>query len=378
MRRVIIFTVIASTPTVIASAAKQSRDIKTMLSFFRPWIATGLRALAMTGGILCISTVVSAENITTPRVVNTSSHGGVNATSPGVASNIAPANSFAERPAVQAFVASMHQKHGINQSKVLALLGQRHTNQKVLALMNKQFEALPWYRYQARVVTQKRIQEGALFWKKHAKTLRKVQKTYGVPPEMIVSIIGLESSYGQITGSFNVLETLSTLAFDYPRRAAFFRKELEQLLLLDKEGSIDLATAQGSYAGALGMPQFMPSNYRHYAVDFSGKGHRNLLNDTDDVLASVAYYLHKHGWKPGKSIVKPLSKAPTTHRKALDKKNKIRDIILKDSPDTEIYYRGLPNFSVIMRYNNSTHYAMAVVQLSEQIRKQYKHPKDML
>jgi membrane-bound lytic murein transglycosylase B len=307
------------------------------------------------------------------------------------------APSFAERSIVRAFVASMHQKHGIDQKKLLALLAQCRTNQKVLSLMDKQFEAKPWYEYRARVLSATRIQEGALFWKTHAKTLKKIQTIYGVPPEIIVSIIGLETSYGQIMGSFNVLETLSTLAFDYPRRAAFFKKELEALLLLAQEGAVDLATAKGSYAGAMGMPQFMPSNYRAYAVDFSGKGQRDLLHNTEDVLGSVAYYLRKHGWQSGKSIVRPLRKFEKSPRPpslklwrgdpllekgakplAFNKKNKIRTIVLKDSPKTEKYYAGLPNFSVIMRYNNSTHYAMAIVVLSEQIRKTYQHSKGAL
>lgn len=240
--------------------------------------------------------------------------------------------------------------------------------------MDKQFEAKPWYAYRAHVVTPTRIKEGALFWKTHAKTLKKIQKIYGVPPEIIVSIIGLETSYGHIMGTFKELETLSTLAFDYPRRSAFFKKELEQLLLLAQEGAVDLATAKGSYAGAMGMPQFMPSSYRQYAVDFSGKGQRDLLHNTEDVLGSVAYYLHKHGWQSGKSIVRPLRRPLKTPTQASGK-NKIRNIVLKDSPDTEKYYAGLPNFSVIMRYNNSTHYAMAIVLLSEQIRKAYKRPK---
>ena len=287
------------------------------------------------------------------------------------------ASSFAERSIVRAFVASMHQKHGIDQKKLLALLSECHTNQKVLSLMDKQYEALPWYTYRARIVTPTRIKEGALFWKTHAKTLKKIQKIYGVPPEMIVSIIGLETSYGHIMGTFKELETLSTLAFDYPRRSAFFKKELEQLILLAQEGAVDLATAKGSYAGAMGMPQFMPSSYRQYAVDFSGKGQRDLLHNTEDVLGSVAYYLHKHGWQSGKSIVRPLRSPLKTPTQASGK-NKIRNIVLKDSPDTEKYYAGLPNFSVIMRYNNSTHYAMAVVLLSEQIRKAYKRPKGVL
>ncbi len=284
------------------------------------------------------------------------------------------AASFADRSIVRAFVASMHQKHGIDQKKLLALLANCHTNQKVLSLMDKQYEALPWYTYRARIITPTRIKEGALFWKTHAKTLKKIQKIYGVPPEMIVSIIGLETAYGQNTGSFQLLESLSTLAFDYPRRSAFFKKELEQLLLLAQEGAIDLATAKGSYAGAMGMPQFMPSSYRRYAVDFSGKGQRDLLHNTEDVLGSVAYYLHKHGWQSGKSIVRPLRKPLKTPIQTSGK-NKIRNIVLKDSPHTEKYYAGLPNFSVIMRYNNSTHYAMAIVLLSEQIRTAYTRPK---
>ena len=197
--------------------------------------------------VLCMSTVLSAnatENTTSTALAPTAV-----ATQP---SQAVPQPSFAARSTVQAFVKGMHQKHGIDQQKLLGLLAHCYTNRKVLALMDKQFEALPWYKYKARVVTSTRIQEGAAFWKLHAKTLKDIHKTYGVPPEMIVSIIGLETSYGKIMGSFNVLETLSTLAFDYPRRAPFFKKELRTIALAGARGRARSRDCQGILCGRHG------------------------------------------------------------------------------------------------------------------------------
>lgn len=270
---------------------------------------------------------------------------------------------FAHRPAVQEFIVQMHQKHGLNQAHLQSLFQKFSANQKVLALMDKQTEALPWYQYRARVINEKRIAAGALFWKKHQQTLKKIHKEFGIPPEIIVSILGIETSYGNVMGHYPLVESLATLAFNYPRRAAFFKKELEQLLLLDQEGALDLHTALGSYAGAIGMPQFMPSNYRRYAIDFSGKGKRDLIHNPEDVLGSVAHYLKKHGWQSNQKIV--------SKRKPFNlKKEKL--ITLQHSDNKKIHYTGLQNFKVIMRYNNSVHYAMAVYELSREIRKVYK------
>ena len=309
---------------------------------------------------------------------------------------------FAHRKVVQQFIKQMQQKHGLDHAALFGLFSGFKTNTKVLALMSKQYEALPWYQYHDRILTQKRIQEGLLFWKQHQGTLAKIQKRFGVPPEIIISILGIESSYGQITGSYPLVESLATLAFDYPRRSAFFKKELEILLLLGQEGALNLRTAQGSYAGAMGMPQFMPSSYQKYAIDCSGKGQRDLMHNVEDVLGSVANYLSAHGWKPGKNVLFKTS-APTRqaleslglHRSediaiqnlrsrglaalALRLHNtglkKIKIIALQKNVQDYEYHVGLSNFYTLMRYNNSVHYAMAVYQLSQALRTQHAHPK---
>jgi membrane-bound lytic murein transglycosylase B len=271
--------------------------------------------------------------------------------------------SFADRRVVQQFIVHMHTKHGLNQAHLTGLFKKFKTNKTILTLMDKQFEAQPWYRYRARLITPKRIQEGVLFLKKNQQTLKTIQKKFGVPPEIIVSIIGIETSYGEDMGHYPLLESLSTLAFDYPRRAPFFKKELEHALLLDHEGALDLNTAKGSYAGAIGMPQFMPSNYKAYAIDFSGKGQRDLLHNTDDVLGSVAYYLKQHGWKTNHKIIRKNKPSNAKEGKLLT---------LQYAENKTIYYTGLHNFKVIMKYNNSVHYAMAIVELSRELRKHYK------
>jgi len=167
---------------------------------------------------------------------------------------------------------------------------------------------------------------------------------------------------GKSWEKFPVLQTLATLAFDYPRRAAFFRQELEHFLLLTHEGALHPTKTLGSYAGAMGLPQFMPSSYRRYAIDFSGTGKRDLIHDTADVIGSIANYLTENGWKPNARIAYPT----TMNGNTKDSKEKL--IVLSGPNDTKEYWIGTQNFKTIMRYNNSVHYAMAVFQLSEGIR----------
>lgn len=267
---------------------------------------------------------------------------------------------FGKRKEVQKFIQTMHKKHGLDKKNLTALFNEFNTEPKVLALMSKQYEALPWYRYRNTVVTEKRAKEGVEFWKKHNALLQKAEKQFGVPSEIIVAIIGVETSYGQVTGNYPVLQTLSTLAFDYPRRAPFFRAELENFLLLVNEGSLHPVSTRGSYAGAMGIPQFMPSSYRRYAVDFSGTGKRDLIHDTADVIGSVANYLKANGWKKNEKI------ALKANANTIQKGKMIA--LEKNANHAKEQWIGLENFAVIKRYNNSNHYAMAVYQLSQQIR----------
>jgi membrane-bound lytic murein transglycosylase B len=287
-------------------------------------------------------------------------------------------HSFAMRQEVQSFMAEMQKKHGFDPKTLNTYFKAFNTNPTVIALMNKQFEALPWYRYEERIVTQKRIRSGVKFWQENQKALALAEAHFGVPAEMIVAIIGVETSYGQVLGKFPVLQTLATLAFDYPRRSHFFKQELEHFLLLCKEGAVHPRTALGSYAGAMGLPQFMPSSYRQYAIDFSGTGKRQLLSDTTDVIGSVGNYLKKHGWQQKAPVIKKIKnpEAFQTYVNTAHQKQKIRLVTLEGPRENKEYWIGLPNFNVIMRYNNSAHYSMAVYRLSERILAEYSRHND--
>lgn len=269
---------------------------------------------------------------------------------------------FGQRTEVKVFIQHMHKKHGLNQKNLKVIFNTFGTEHKVLRAMSKQYEALPWYRYRDTIVTEKRVKEGVQFWKAHKDLLKKAEKQFGVPAEIIVALLGIETSYGQITGKYPVLQALATLAFDYPRRATFFRSELEHFLLLAAEGALDPITTCGSFAGAMGIPQFMPSSYKRYAVDFSGTGKRDLLHDIADVIGSVANYLKENGWKTNEPIISALNQKAILPGKG-------RLILLEKNVHHEKErWMGFHNFNVIMRYNNSTHYAMAVYQLSQKIR----------
>ncbi len=305
--------------------------------------------------------------------------------------------SFADRKDVQAFILEMEKKHQFDPQQLKALFKSIASEPKVLKAISKPYERLPWYRYQNSVVSDKRIQGGVKFWKENEAALKKAEVQFGVPAEIIVAIIGVESKYGTIKGKFPVLQTLATLAFDYPRRAKFFRKELEAFLLLTKEQGFDPLKMLGSYAGAMGNPQFMPSNYRQYATNLSGQGPSDIINNMNDAIASVANYFKAHGWKNGESIAHSAKISGTQHLSLnkKDRKNPKPAISLKnlakygvhpaekiklpnkealtafitlESANDNEYWLGFNNFYVITRYNPSTHYGMAVFQLSEHIR----------
>lgn len=305
---------------------------------------------------------------------------------------------FAARKEVRQFIQEMHTKHGLDKPMLTGLFKNFSSEKKVLQAMTRQYEALPWYRYRSGLVTEKRIKEGVNFWKKNIALLKKAEMQFGVPAEIIIAIFGIESSYGEKTGTFPVLQTLSTLAFDYPPRARFFREELEHFLLLTHEEKLDPRQIRGSYAGAMGGGQFMPSSYRRYAVDFSGKGQRDLLEDTADIIGSIANYLKSHGWRRNEAIAAPVvvpKHAHTAHlktkdlkphitlkklsdhhiqllRNSKDNRQKVKFIELENKAHTKEYWVGFYNFYVITRYNHSTHYAMAVYQLSQKIRELYR------
>lgn len=305
-----------------------------------------------------------------------------------------------DRPDVQDFMEHMTTQHGFDKQELKAWFNKIHINQTIINQMNHPAEAKPWHQYQKIFMTEQNIQNGVEFWQTHEKTLKQAEKIYGVPPEIIVGILGVETRYGRNTGNFLVLEALATLSFEYPKRAAFFKKELEAFLLLVREQKFNPLLIKGSYAGAMGKPQFISSSYRHFAVDFENKGHKDILNNTPDAIGSVANYFKLNGWQAHQPV---LVHAVTHSDKHValpkDKKNpkptftvqewiedydvspsedlpklSIQDLLTKPAALIELegqagkeYSLGLTNFYVITRYNHSDHYAMAVYQLGQAI-----------
>ncbi len=306
--------------------------------------------------------------------------------------------SFAHDPEVAAFIAEMQEKHGFDADFLERRFARLHPNETVLKAIRP--PAVPelqrsWERYRARFLNERRIAGGARFWEQHEATLKRASVTYGVPEEIIVAIIGVETEYGRNTGKFGVMQALSTLAFRYPPRAPFFRGELEAYLLLARENDFDPLVLKGSYAGALGIPQFMPSSQRRYAVDFDGDGKVDLTRSVDDAVGSVASFLAQHGWVADGKVAlpvtvegdpaplvalgikpeKPLSELIAAGvRSDGDASAMAAPAALVDlvSPDQETeYWVGFQNFYVITRYNRSSFYAMSVFQLAEAIRERH-------
>jgi membrane-bound lytic murein transglycosylase B len=296
---------------------------------------------------------------------------------------------YSQRSDVQPFIARMTQQYGFNHAQVVHLLHQAKPQPDVLKHMQKPHEHMPWYAYRKSFLTSQRIQDGVTFWQAHEADLSRAQSSFGVPAEIIVAILGVETHYGHVQGSYRTLDALATLAFDYPPRAAFFQQELGEFFLLTRELNLDPLNVYGSYAGALGAPQFMPSSYRHYAIDFDNDQRSDLFANSADVIGSVAYYFKAHGWQANQpitvaaKIIRPqyvklgsnlsieaweqLGVKLTTQLPA-DVSAKL--LILEGETKPE-YWLTLPNFAVIMRYNTSPLYAMAVYQLSQEIAARY-------
>jgi membrane-bound lytic murein transglycosylase B len=292
------------------------------------------------------------------------------------------------RPDVKSFIALLAEKDSFSKHSLRKLLGKAELQPAVLEAMDRPAEkAKLWYEYRELFLTDRRIREGTDFWIAHRQDLDEASVRSGVPPEYLAAILGIETYYGRLTGSYRVLDALTTLAFDYPARAGFFRDELEQFLLLTRESGLDPLAVKGSYAGAMGAPQFMPSNYRRYAVDASADGHINLWTNWPDVCASVGNYLKEHGWNFGEPV---LDDAVVDPDKAQDLDGrtlaladtlgtlKLRGVsvdrtlpaetpvmlIAADEADGVHWRVGYANFYAITRYNHSALYAMAVVDLA--------------
>lgn len=296
------------------------------------------------------------------------------------------------RPDVRAFIDEMVDKHGMNGAELNRLFAGVESKQAILDAISRPAErTIPWFEYRERFLTPQRIQKGVAFWKQHPERLAAVTAA-GLPAQIAVGILGVETSFGEITGRYRVIDALSTLAFDYPPRSPFFRGELEQFLLLIREESVDPLKAIGSYAGAMGAPQFMPTSYRKWAVDADADGHRDLWSSWDDVIGSIANYFKDHGWRSGEPVSVPATlKDPDLSRFTLgielnETVQSLRDkgvefeidlppttpalLVMGQGRDGPEYRVGFNNFYVITRYNRSPMYAMAVYDLGQAIASQ--------
>lgn len=298
---------------------------------------------------------------------------------------------YAQNPAAQTLIDDMVAEYAFSREELTALFASAKRQQTILDAISRPAEKTkPWYAYREIFLTGRRESEGVDFFKAHRETLYRAQADTGVPAEVIVAIMGVETYYGRIAGSYNVLDALATLAFDYPARSPFFTKELKNFLLLAREQGLDPLTLKGSYAGAMGYGQFMPSSYRAYAVDFDGDGLADIWNNPVDAIGSVANYLAKHGWRAAEPVVSAASVAPTTPDSAfkggLKPTRSVEDFkalgvvpeqhfesdalataMRFELADGYEYWMGLRNFYVITRYNHSAMYAMSVFQLSQLI-----------
>jgi membrane-bound lytic murein transglycosylase B len=295
------------------------------------------------------------------------------------------------RPEIVAFIKQVTEHDGLKRNDVRRLLKQARPQPKIIDIMNRPIEKVaPWWEYREHFVNPERVGDGAQFWADHREALARVAAEYQVPPEYVVAILGIETRYGRVTGHYRVLDALATLAFDYPPRQHYFAGELAQFLVLAKENQLDPLTTTGSYAGAMGAPQFMPSAYRRYAVAVANDQRRDLWGDWDEILASVANYLRENGWKPGEPVLAETQLDPAAtfslepHNLEL---NETVDslgahgvkvdldvppdtpalLILAEQPDGPAYRVGFHNFYVLTRYNTSVRYAMAVHDLAQAI-----------
>ncbi len=303
---------------------------------------------------------------------------------------------FAGYPAAQAFIDRMTTKHGFDRAEVTRTLSRAQHQQWISDLVNKPLSSSrstapngSWTRYRAKFVTDTNIANGAAFWARNEATLRRAEAQYGVPPEAIVGILGVETRWGGYVGKTRIIDALTTMAFDFPRRSAYFTDELESYLVMTRDEGMDPFGPVGSYAGAMGLGQFMPTSFHKYAVDFDGDGHRNLW-DTEDAIGSVANYFAGHGWQRGQPVAVrarssggegAIIKAGFDTRyspaslqakgiDAIGPTPAVADVSLLRLAGVRAYeyWLGLPNFYVITRYNHSTYYAMAVYQLGQAVR----------
>lgn len=291
----------------------------------------------------------------------------------------------ADLPGIPAFIDEMVTQHQFKHEELERAFRLAEQRPDVIEAITKPATLKPWPEYRANFINPERIEGGLKFWLKHARILQRAEKQFGVPQEYILGIIGVETMYGRNAGGYRALDALTTLAFDFPRRADFFRTELAQYLLLAREQDFNLLAIQSSYAGALGIPQFMPSNFRKYALDYNGNGKVDILREPEDAIGSVANYFKHYGWRSGEPVA---ILAKVTDDKRLGSLIEMRPALawradagvmpVKNSDaflppawllDLTVesgkeYWLVFDNFNVIMRYNTSSFYAMSVHQLA--------------
>ena len=294
-------------------------------------------------------------------------------------------------PAVDQLIEEMVRENGFDRTQLTNVFRQAERKQAILDAISKPAERVrPWKEYRPLFLTEARIAQGVKFWQQNQVALARAEQEYGVPAQFIVAIIGVETFYGRNTGNYRVIDALSTLGFDYPPRQPFFRQQLKEFLILAKTEQVDPLSLKGSYAGAMGLPQFMPSSFRSYAVDFDHDGHTDIWNNPTDAIGSVANYFKQHGWVTGAQVavradmsgirfeegltpgLEPVKTAIElrsygwTPIKPIANTTPILAFRLDGAAGDE-YWMGLPNFYVITRYNRSVMYALVVTQLAEAV-----------
>lgn len=315
-----------------------------------------------------------------------------------VSASLSASDTFADRAEVKQFINEMVVEHKFNAAALTDIFNKVELSKSIVEAISRPAEAKPWYKYRPIFLTSDRIKLGVKFLRENEQALLRAEQVYGVPVEIMVAIIGVETRYGKHAGNYRVIDSLSTLAFNYPKRSQFFRSELKQFFLLAREQKLDPHSVMGSYAGAMGIPQFISSSYRNYAIDFDEDGSIDIWNNPVDAIGSVGNYFKQHGWQAGKAIatraevkndlyLAVLSESLEPHMRATEladygitTKQTLNDDVGIKFLEFELeqgreFWLGFDNFYVITRYNHSALYSMAVFQLAEEIREQNKAQK---
>ncbi len=307
---------------------------------------------------------------------------------------------ISERPDVQQFIQEMVAEHEFDVEELTLIFNEAKLSEAIVKAISRPAEAKPWYKYRPIFLTKDRIKLGVKFLKENEATLLRAEQIYGVPVEVIVAIIGVETRYGKHAGNYKVVNSLSTLAFNYPKRSKFFRSELKHFFLMTREQHMDPLVVKGSYAGAMGIPQFISSSFRNFAIDFDDDKVIDIWGNSADAIGSVGNYFKEHGWKAGQAVASPaqvkddkylavLTKGLKPHMDTtqlegygissvdLPEEKKALKFLEYELKEGSEFWLGFDNFYVITRYNHSALYAMAVFQLSQAIRTEYdaKYPQ---